>query len=150
LTVIATAGRPRVRLMMREWGLGRSPAARVWLGLAYVLPLAGSFVAGWVLRAAGPSSAVATAPLPSFVGLVGPAAFVICLILARTSSLRAVRNVILNGRTPSFRVSSDRIWWWDGEAWANVSAAVPESALRSPDTNYWWTGHDWLPLPPRR
>jgi hypothetical protein len=149
LAVIANAGRPRVRLMMRDWGLGGSPAAKVWFGLAYVLPLAGSFVGGWVLRAAGPFSAVAPTPLSLLVGLLGLAAFVICLILAHVSSLRAVKNAIHNGRAPSFTVSSDRAWWWDGEAWANVSAAAPESALRSPDTNYWWTGQDWLPLPSR-
>jgi hypothetical protein len=150
LAVMASAGRPRVRLMMRDWGLGGSPAAKVWLGLAYVLPLAGSFVASWVLRTAGPFSAVATTPLSLLVGMLGPAAFVICVILARVSSLRAVKDAILDGRAPSFTVSSDRAWWWDGEAWTNVSAAAPESALRSPDTNYWWMGRDWVPLPPRR
>ncbi len=149
LAIIATAGRPRVRLMMRDWGLGGRPAAKVWLGLAYVLPLAASLVAGWTLRAAGPFPTVATTPLAPLVGLLGPAAFVICLMLARVSSLRAVKKAIVNGRAPSFTVSSDRAWWWDGEAWANVSAAAPESAVRSPDTNHWWTGRDWLPLPPR-
>jgi hypothetical protein len=149
LAVIATAGRPGVRLMMRDWGLGGSPAAKMWLGLAYVLPLAGSFVASWVLCAAGPFSAVATTPLSLPVRLVGPAAFVICLVLARLSSLRAVKNAIVNGVAPSFTVSSDQAWWWDGETWANVSAAAPDGALRSPHTNYWWTGQDWLPLLPR-
>jgi len=38
LAIIATARRPRVRLMLRDWGLGDSPAAKVWLGLAYILP----------------------------------------------------------------------------------------------------------------
>ena len=149
VAVIATAGRPRVRLVMRDWGLGGSTAAKVWLGLAYILPLAGSFVAGWMLRPAGPLWAVATTQWSSLVGLLGPAAFVTCLILARVCSLRAVKKAILDGGTPSFTVSSDGAWWWDGEAWASVSAAVPEGALRSPDTNYWWTGQDWLPLPPR-
>ena len=149
LAVIATAGRPRVRLMMRDWGLGGSAAAKVWLGLAYLLPLAGSFAAGWVLSPAGSFSAVATTPPSLLVRLLGPAAFVLCLILARVSSLRAVKNAIFDGRAPSFTVSSDQAWWWDGQEWTNVADAAPESALRSPDTNYWWTGQDWIPLPPR-
>jgi hypothetical protein len=149
LAIIATARMPRVRLMMRDWGLGESPAAKVWLGLAYVLPLAGSLVAGWTLRTSGQFSAVATSQLISLTGLLGPVAFVICLILARVSSLRAVKHAILHGRAPSFTVSSDQAWWWDGEAWTNVADAAPESALRSPDTNYWWTGQDWFTLPPR-
>ena len=149
LAVIATAGRPRVRLTMRDWGLGGSAAAKVWLGLAYLLPLAGSFAAGWVLSPAGSFSAVATTPLSLLVRLLGPAAFVLCLILARVSSLGAVKNAIFDGRAPSFTVSSDQAWWWDGQQWTNVADAAPESALRSPDTNYWWTGQDWIPLPAR-
>ena len=150
LVIIATARLPRMRLVMRDWGLGDSPAAKVWLGLAYILPLAGSFVAGWTLRAAGQlSSPLASSPLISYVGLFGPVAFAICLILARVCSLRAVKQAILHGRAPSFTVSSDGAWWWDGEAWTNVADATPESALRSPDTNYWWTGQEWIPLPPR-
>lgn len=149
LAVIATAGRTGVRLMMRDWGLGGSPAAKVWFGLAYVLPLAGSFVAGWVLRVAGPSSTVATMPLSTLVGLLGPAAFVICLILARVCSLRPVKRAILDGRAPSFSISGDRAWWWDGDAWASVFVSAPQSAQRSPDDNYWWAGQGWLPLPPR-
>ncbi|MGD0448987.1 MAG: hypothetical protein ABSB36_10340 [Candidatus Dormibacteria bacterium] len=149
LAIIATARLPRVRLLMRDWGLGGSPAAKVWLGLAYVLPLAGSLVVGWTLRGAGPLSTFATSPLFSFAGLLGPVAFVICLVLARICALRAVKHAILNGRAPSFTISSDEAWWWDGEAWTNVADAAPESALRSPDTNYWWTGQDWFPLPPR-
>jgi len=149
LAVIATAGRPRVRLMMRDWGLSHSPAAKVWFGLAYVLPLTGSFVAGWVLRAAGPSSALATTPLSTLVGLLGPAAFVVCLILARVCSLRPLKRAILDGRAPTFKVSSDVAWWWDGDAWASVFVSAPQSAQRSPDDNYWWAGQGWLPLPPR-
>ena len=95
------------------------------------------------------SSPLASSPLISYIGLFGPVAFAICLILARVSSLRAVKQAILHSRAPSFTVSSDGAWWWDGEAWTNVADAAPESALRSPDTNYWWTGRDWTPLPPR-
>jgi hypothetical protein len=153
LAIIATARRPRVRLMMRDWGLAGSPAAKVWFGLAYVLPLAGSLAAGRVLLSAflgaGPFSEVATAPLSWLLHLVGPAAFALCLILARVCSRRPIKNAILDGRAPSFKISNDRAWWWDGAAWAHVSIAAPESALRSPDTNYWWTGKDWIPLPPR-
>jgi hypothetical protein len=134
---------------MRDWGLGGSPAAKVWLGLAYVLPLAGSLVANWTLRGTGPISTFATSPLFSLAGLLGPVAFVICLVLARVCSLRAVKHAILTGRAPCFTISSDQAWWWDGEVWTNVADTAPEWALRSPDTNYWWTGQDWCPLPPR-
>jgi hypothetical protein len=148
LAVIATAGRPRVRLTMRDWGLGGSPAAKVWLGLAYLLPLAASLVADRVFLAA-PLAGAVFSPLSWLVRWLGPAAFAICLILARVCSLRAVKHAILNGRAPSFRISSDEAWWWDGQAWTNVSDAAPETALHSPDDNYWWTGQDWIPLPPR-
>lgn len=149
LAVIATAARPRVRLLMRDWGLGGSPAARVWFGLACMLPLAASVVSGWVLRAAGPFSTLATTPLSWLVGLLGPAVFVICLVLARVCSLRPVKRAILGGRAPSFEISADLASWWDGEAWASIFVCAPESALRSPDGNYWWAGEGWLPLPPR-
>ncbi len=149
LAVIATAGRPRVTLMLRDWGLGGSTAAKVWFGLAYILPLAVSLATGWVIGPAGPSSAVATPPLSWLVELVGPAAFAVCLILARVCSLGPVRRAIVAGQAPSFKVWEDRAWWWDGGAWADWSVAAPESALRSPDGNYWWSGQGWLPLPPR-
>ena len=149
LAVIATARLPRVRLVMRDWGLGGSPAARVWLGLAYILPLAGSLVAAWIFRSAGQLSGAAPNLLISYAGLLGPLAFVLCVVLARVSALHAVKRAILDGRAPSFTVSSDGAWWWDGEVWSNVSDAAPEWALRSPDTNYWWMGQDWIPLPPR-
>ena len=101
LVIIATARLPRMRLVMRDWGLGDSPAAKVWLGLAYILPLAGSFVAGWTLHAAGQlSSPLASSPLISYVGLFGPVAFAICLILARVCSLRAVKQAILPRPSP--------------------------------------------------
>jgi hypothetical protein len=149
LAVIATARRPRVRLMMRDWGLGDSPAARVWFGFAYVLPLAASLGAGWVLGPAAPLSTAATPQLSWLTGLLGLAAFVVCLILARVCSLQPVKRAILDGRAPSFEISGDAASWWDGEAWASVLVSAPETALRSPDGNYWWAGQGWLPLPPR-
>ncbi len=149
LAVIATAGRPRVRLLMRDWGLSGSLAARVWFGLACILPLAASLLAGWMLRLAGPLSTLATTPLAWLVGLLGPAAFVICLIVARVCSLRPVKRPIFEGRAPAFQISADVSSWWDGEAWASILVCAPESALRSPDGNYWWAGEGWLPLPPR-
>lgn len=149
LAIIATAGRPRVRLVMRDWGLGGSPAAKVWFGLACVLPFAMSLAAGWMLRPAGPFSAAAAVPLSWLVGLLGLVAFVICLVLARVSALGPVKRTILDGRAPSFEISADAGSWWDGEAWTSVLVSAPESALRSPDGNYWWAGDGWLPLPPR-
>ncbi|MGD1035122.1 MAG: hypothetical protein ABR977_11900 [Candidatus Dormibacteria bacterium] len=148
LAVIATARRPRVRLMLREWGLGASPVARMWFGLAYVLPLAVSLGARLVLGRPGALPTGTATALPWLAPLLGAAAFAICLITANLCSLRPVKRAILDGRAPSFRISEDASSWWDGEAWASIFVSAPESALRSPDGNHWWAGRGWLPLPP--
>jgi hypothetical protein len=44
--------------------------------------------------------------------------------------------------------STDRRYWWDGQAWQDATARIPPGASRSPDGEQWWDGAAWRPLPP--
>jgi hypothetical protein len=130
-------------------GYGTTPSARVWLGLAMVLPVVfGGIGAGFFPPAAdGPG--VWTGFFYFSPGLVG----IGCMLVSYVVSMRPIKATIVAGLAPTFVTSSDHLWWWDGREWFGVPSVAPLHALRSPDGNYWWTGDLWYPmpaLPPRR
>jgi len=70
-----------------------------------------------------------------------------CLLLARVRSNRDVKRTIQAGLAPTYSVSRDSCWWWDGTQWLKTVEAVPDDALRSPDGDDWWTGRTWIAVP---
>lgn len=45
------------------------------------------------------------------------------------------------------QLSPDGNFWWDGQAWRDVSREAPPSARRSNDGAFWWDGSIWRPVP---
>ncbi|MGA8015489.1 MAG: hypothetical protein WCB85_06180 [Candidatus Dormiibacterota bacterium] len=145
LTAIATAGRPGVKLTWSWVPFRANRPAGIWWGLAFVLSPAVGFLAG-LLSPPYPAALSILAP----VGIDGGVAVAAgCILASATAANSEVKRAILAGRAPSFRISSDQLWWWDGGDWASVLLAAPPGALRSAGGNYWWTGSGWLSLPPR-
>jgi hypothetical protein len=147
ITVILMSGRRRG--VVPSWlGLNVNRNARAWFGLAIVIPL----VIGGVgaLSFSPPSDPPTTQGQLLFtVFFFAPAVIAAgCVVLSRACSYRPIKKAIVSGAAPSYVVSPDHCWWWDGAQWARASAAAPSHALRSPDGNYWWTGRDWCALPP--
>lgn len=143
IAIIMSARGPHLKPVWLFPGIAETPAAKVWYGLAFVIPGA----IGWGL-------ALAIRPSPAtayllFLWVLAPISFAGCLDLARAYSNRSVKRAIIGGLAPSFYISADGRWWWNGDTWLSVAAAVPEGALRSPDGNYWWAGSFWFPMPPR-
>jgi hypothetical protein len=156
---ILTARRPWPTKPEGFWGgLTATPAAKLWFGLAFALPE--SFAWG-ILSWLHPTS-TATQYL-AILWFLAPGTFLVCAFVAHAYSIRDVKRTILAGLAPSYVMSPDGGWWrngdtwasvtdriwWNGSAWVNAAAAVPEDALRSPDGNYWWTGTSWCAMPPR-
>jgi hypothetical protein len=143
IAIIISARGPHLKPVWLFPGSTGTPAAKVWYGLAFVIP--GAIV--WGL-------ALAIRPTPGtayllFLWFSAPISFAGCMDLARIYSNRPVKRAITAGLAPSFYISLDGCWWWNGATWLSATAVTPESALRSPDGNYWWTGNYWVPLPPR-
>jgi len=150
LAVIATSRGGRVG--SRLWAglpFTANPLARLWWGLAFVVgaPVgyATGYATGLLWPAASATPGIAWGPLWA-AGTVASAG---CLLLSAACSNTEVKRSIRSGRAPQYRISSDRLWWWDGDGWASVMIAAPVGALRSPDGTHWWSGEGWVPLPPR-
>ena len=145
VAVILTSGRPRG--VMPAWlGLDVNRDARAWFGLAIVIPLMISGVGAFYFSPPGPT---AQSQILFTVFFFAPAVIAAgCVFRARACSYRDIKNAIVSGAAPSYVMSSNRFWWWDGAQWASAHAAAPPQALRSPDGNYWWTGRNWCALPP--
>lgn len=47
----------------------------------------------------------------------------------------------------ALRMSPDRSYWWDGQAWQDASRRMPTGAQLSPDGTHWWDGVSWRPIP---
>jgi hypothetical protein len=146
-TVILTSGRRRG--VVPAWlGLNVNRDARAWFGLAIVIPLVIGGV-GAVYFSLPSSPPTTEGQLLFTVFFFAPAVIAAgCVLLSRGFSYRDIKKAILSGAAPSYVMSHDHFWWWDGAQWASASAAAPSQALRSPDGNYWWTGRDWCALPP--
>jgi hypothetical protein len=119
-------------------------SARLWFGLAIVLPvLIGIALAALLPPSFGLSALynplVFVAPYPIGLG---------CLLLAYLTSSRPTKAAVVAGTAPSFMTSSDGLWWWDGSRWLPTLGVSPENALRSADGNYWWSGSRWFAMPP--
>lgn len=123
-------------------GFGTTPSARVWLGLAIVLPIVLESIGAAFFFPATPSS---PGVWPAFFvpGLVG----IGCILVSDVVSMRPIKATIAAGLAPTFVTWPDHLWWWDGAQWIGASAVAPPHALRSPDGNYWWTGDQWSPMP---
>lgn len=141
--VVAAARGSRLSPVWMFPGLGANPTAKRWYGLAFVIPGPIAWGALAVVHPAPP------APYLLLSWFLAPASVVGCLLLARASTNRSVKRAILTGSAPSYLISPDARWWWNGDTWAGVGVTAPEGALRSPDDNYWWTGRSWLAMPPR-
>ncbi len=144
ITVILTSGR-RGGVVPAWLGLNVNPGARAWFELAIVLPLLIGGL-GALFFEPGPS---ARSQILFTVFFFAPAVIAAgCVLLSRACSYREIKKAIVSCVAPSYVMSHDHFWWWDGAQWASASAAAPSQALRSPDGNYWWTGRDWCALPP--
>lgn len=144
--VIATAGSGRVgRRLWAGLPCGANPVSRVWWGLAFVLGAPVSYATGliWPVSVATPSAAA------TLLFCAGTLAAAGCLLVSVGCSNIEVKQRIRSGRAPTYRLSRDHFWWWDGDGWASVAIAVPVGALRSPDGTHWWSGEGWVPIPPR-
>jgi hypothetical protein len=143
IAIIISARSPHLKPVWLFPGIAETPTAKVWYGLAFVIP--GAIVWGVAL-------AIRPTPATAYLlalWLLAPVSFAGCLDLARAYSNRSVKRAIIAGLAPSFYISADGRWWWNGDTWLSVAAAVPEGAFRSPDGNYWWAGSFWFPMPPR-
>ena len=145
VTVILTSGRPRG--VMPAWlGLNVNRDARAWFGLAIVIPLVISGVGALYFSPPGPTT---QSQILFTVFFFAPAVIAAgCVLRSRAFSYRDIKKAIASGAAPSYVMSNDHFWWWDGAQWVSAHAAAPPQALRSPDGNYWWSGCDWCPLPP--
>jgi hypothetical protein len=144
IAIIISARGPHLKPVWLFPGIAETPTAKVWYGLAFVIP--GAIV--WGLALAIRPTTPATAYL-LFLWFLAPVSFAGCLDLARAYSNRSAKRAIIAGLAPSFYISADGRWWWNGDTWLSVAAAAPEGALRSPDGNYWWAGSFWFPMPPQ-
>jgi hypothetical protein len=147
ITVILTSGRRRG--VAPAWlGLNVNRNARAWFGLAIVIPPVIGGVGALYFSPPG-YPPTTQGQLLFTVFFFAPAVIAAgCVLLSRACSYREIKKVIVSGAAPSYVMSRDHRWWWDGAQWASASAAAPSQALRSPDRNYWWTGRDWCALPP--
>jgi hypothetical protein len=146
IAVMLTAGRQRG--VMPAWlGLNVNPEARAWFGLAIVIPLVIGGVGAFFVWPPG-FQTTDRYQLMFTIFFFAPAVVAAgCVLRSRMCSYRDAKEAIVSGAAPSYVMSHDRIWWWDGAQWASTAAAAPSQALRSPDGNYWWTGRDWCALP---
>jgi hypothetical protein len=134
-----------------------TPVAKLWFGLAFVIPESLAWgVSSWLFPT------TASSVYGAILWWLPAAAFVVCMFVAYAYSNRGVKRMVLAGLAPSYVMSPDGTWWrhadtwmsvtdrvwWDGNAWVSATAAVPDDALRSPDGNYWWTGSGWCAMPP--
>ena len=145
VTVILTSGRPRG--VMPAWlGLNVNRDARAWFGLAIVIPLVISGVGAFYFSPPGPTT---QSQILFTVFFFAPAVIAAgCVLRSRAFSYRDIKKAIASGAAPSYVMSNDHFWWWDGARWVSAHAAAPPHALRSPDGNYWWSGRGWCALPP--
>jgi hypothetical protein len=130
-------------------GYGTTPSARVWLGLAIVLPV----VLGTIGAAFFPPAADGPGAWTGFFYFSPSLVGIGCVLVSYVVSMRPIKATIVAGLAPTFVTSPDHLWWWDGSQWFGVPSVAPLHALRSADGNYWWTGDHWYPmpaLPPRR
>jgi hypothetical protein len=159
LAFIVTARKPHRGQSDGYWqGITATPAAKIWFGLAFVIPESVAWgISSWLFPGVGPTVYGAILwGLPAGI-------FVVCVIVALSYSNRDVKRAILAGLAPSYVMSPDGTWWrkadtwlsvtdrvwWNGNAWVSAVATAPDNALRSPDGNYWWTGSAWCAMPPR-
>lgn len=59
--------------------------------------------------------------------------------------------VVLRRRRPrpaALKLSPDRRYWWDGQAWQDTALRMPPGVAVSPDGSQWWDGAQWRPRPP--
>lgn len=139
-------------------GITATPAAKLWFGLAFVIPEALAWgVSSWLFPTTGPTV------YGAILWWLPASTFVVCIFIAHAYSNRDVKRTVIAGLAPSYAMSADGTWWrkadtwmsatdrvwWNGNAWVSATAAVPDNALRSPDGNYWWTGSAWCAMPPR-
>lgn len=159
LAFVVTARRPHPRQPDGYLlGITATPAAKLWFGLAFVIPESLAWgVNSWLFPTSGPATYWA------ILWWLPAGTFVVCMFVAHAYSNRDVKRVILAGLAPSYAMSPDGSWWlngdtwasvadrvwWNGNAWVSAAAVVPEDALQSPDGNYWWTGSSWCAMPPR-
>ncbi|HXC77430.1 MAG TPA: permease prefix domain 1-containing protein, partial [Candidatus Acidoferrum sp.] len=96
IAIIISARGPHLKPVWLFPGIAETPTAKVWYGLAFVIPGA----IGWGL-------ALAIRPTPSTAYLLAlwlltPVSFAGCLDLARAYSNRSVKRAIIAGLVPSF------------------------------------------------
>ena len=145
IAVVLTSRR-RGRGLVPAWqGLNVNPGARAWFGLAIILPL---MIGGVGVLFFEPESSARSQILFTVFFFAPSVIAAGCVLLSRAWSYREIKKTIVSCVAPSYVMSHDHFWWWDGTQWASASAVAPSQALRSPDGNYWWTGRDWCALPP--
>ena len=158
LAFIVTARRPHRMQSDGLLGLTANPAAKLWFGLAFVIPESLAWgSSSWLFPLSGPNV------YQAILWWLPTVPFFVCIFVALNYSNRDVKRTVIAGLAPSYLMSPDGTWWrnadtwmsvadrnwWNGSAWVSAVAAVPEDALRSPDGNYWWTGSAWCAMPPR-
>jgi hypothetical protein len=139
-------------------GLTATATARLWFGLAFVIPESLAWgISSWLFPLSGPPTVY-----KAILWWLPIIPFFVCIFLALSYSNRDIKRKVIAGHAPTYVMSPDGTWWrnadtwmsvndrvwWNGNAWVRAAAAVPEDALRSPDGNYWWTGSAWCALPP--
>jgi len=141
LAIIATARGRGFRLMLRDWGLGDSPAARC--GWAWPTSFPRRIFRGGLDTPLRRPVLLATGELSADLlhRLFGPVAFRHLPDPRRVSSLRAVKQAS-SQPSPSFTVRAMGLVV-DGEAWTTLADAAPRapSLARTP---LLWTGQDWF------
>jgi hypothetical protein len=150
IAVLATARSGRVG--SRLWAglpFAANPVARLWWGLAFVVGAPVGYATGYATGLIWPTTSTTPGIAWGLLTVAGTVASAGCLLLSGACSNTEVKRSIRSGRAPRYRISSDRLCWWDGDGWASVMIAAPAGALRSPDGRHWWSGEGWVPLPPR-
>ena len=116
ITVILTSGR-RGGVVPAWLGLNVNPGARAWFGLAIVLPL---LIGGLGACSSEPGPS-ARSQILFTVFFFAPAVIAAgCVLLSRACSYREIKKAIVSCVAPSYVMSHDHFWWWDGAQWASA------------------------------
>lgn len=89
-----------------------------------------------------------------YLGVVAvPVAIVAVIVGAIVASRRRQAAVMPMGTyapppmSAPVQMSPDGNFWWDGQAWQDVTLHAPPGAQRSTDGSLWWDGRTWRPVP---